>query len=82
MITTGIGYTCHRSRRSSASSWGGSTRAERGLAGHDADVLNAFGDSRALVRRLGGHRPHFPDTDERYRERRLAGAAAGERSSC
>jgi 2-C-methyl-D-erythritol 2,4-cyclodiphosphate synthase len=71
MITTGIGYDCHRfadGRRLVLG--GGEIPHERGLAGHsDADVLaHAIVDALLGAAALGDIGEHFPDTDERYRD--------------
>jgi 2-C-methyl-D-erythritol 2,4-cyclodiphosphate synthase len=71
MITTGIGYDCHRFADGRRLVLGGvEIPHERGLAGHsDADVLaHAIVDALLGAAALGDIGEHFPDTDERYRD--------------
>jgi 2-C-methyl-D-erythritol 2,4-cyclodiphosphate synthase len=71
MITTGIGYDCHRLTEGRKLVLGGiEVPFERGLAGHsDADVLtHAVIDALLGAAGLGDIGEHFPDTDERYRD--------------
>jgi 2-C-methyl-D-erythritol 2,4-cyclodiphosphate synthase len=71
MITTGIGYDCHRFAEGRRLLLGGvELEHERGLAGHsDADVLtHAIIDALLGAVALGDIGQHFPDTDERYRD--------------
>jgi 2-C-methyl-D-erythritol 2,4-cyclodiphosphate synthase len=71
MITTGIGYDCHRLAAGRRLVLGGvELEHERGLAGHsDADVLcHAIIDALLGAAALGDIGEHFPDTDERYRD--------------
>lgn len=70
MITTGIGYDCHRLEAGRRLVLGGiELEHDRGLAGHsDADVLShAIIDALLGAAALGDIGQHFPDTDERYR---------------
>ncbi len=70
MITTGIGYDCHRLAEGRRLVLGGvELEHDRGLAGHsDADVLtHAVIDALLGAAALGDIGEHFPDTDERYR---------------
>jgi 2-C-methyl-D-erythritol 2,4-cyclodiphosphate synthase len=71
MITTGIGYDCHRFADGRRLVLGGvEIPHERGLAGHsDADVLaHAIVDALLGAAALGDIGEHFPDTDEHYRD--------------
>ena len=71
MISTGIGYDCHRFADDRRLVMGGvEIPAERGLAGHsDADVLtHAIIDALLGAAGLGDIGQHFPDTDERFRD--------------
>ncbi len=71
MITTGIGYDCHRFAPGRRLVLGGvQIEHELGLAGHsDADVLtHAIIDALLGAAALGDIGQHFPDTDERYRD--------------
>ena len=71
MITTGIGYDCHRFAPGRRLVLGGvEIEHEVGLAGHsDADVLtHAIIDALLGAAALGDIGQHFPDTDERYRD--------------
>jgi 2-C-methyl-D-erythritol 2,4-cyclodiphosphate synthase len=70
MISTGIGYDCHRLAEGRPLILGGVRIAsDRGLEGHsDADVLtHAVIDALLGAATLGDIGQHFPDTDERYR---------------
>jgi 2-C-methyl-D-erythritol 2,4-cyclodiphosphate synthase len=70
VITTGIGYDCHRLAEGRRLVLGGvELEHDRGLAGHsDADVLtHAVIDALLGAAALGDIGEHFPDTDERYR---------------
>ncbi len=70
MLTTGIGYDCHRFQSGRRLVLGGiEVEHEQGLAGHsDADVLtHAVIDALLGAAGLGDIGEHFPDTDERYR---------------
>ena len=70
MISTGIGYDCHRFAAGRRLVLGGvEIEHDRGLAGHsDADVLtHAIIDALLGAAALGDIGQHFPDTDERYR---------------
>ena len=70
MISTGIGYDCHRLAEGRPLILGGvQIPSERGLEGHsDADVLtHAVIDALLGAASLGDIGQHFPDTDERYR---------------
>ncbi len=70
MVTTGIGYDCHRFAPGRRLVIGGvEIEHELGLEGHsDADVLtHAVIDSLLGAAGLGDIGEHFPDTDERYR---------------
>ena len=70
MITTGIGYDCHRLAEGRRLVLGGvELEHDRGLAGHsDADVLtHAVIDALLGAAALDDIGEHFPDTDERYR---------------
>jgi 2-C-methyl-D-erythritol 2,4-cyclodiphosphate synthase len=71
MISTGIGYDCHRFAEGRRLVLGGiSIEHDLGLAGHsDADVLtHAIIDALLGAAALGDIGAHFPDTDERYRD--------------
>src|SRR5438067_11533334 len=71
MISTGIGYDCHRFAVGRQLVLGGVVVPfELGLAGHsDADVLtHAVIDALLGAAALGDIGQHFPDTDERYRD--------------
>ncbi len=70
MVTTGIGYDCHRLTAGRPLIIGGvEIEYELGLEGHsDADVLtHAVIDALLGAAGLGDIGQHFPDTDERYR---------------
>jgi 2-C-methyl-D-erythritol 2,4-cyclodiphosphate synthase len=70
MISTGIGYDCHRLAAGRPLILGGvEIASDRGLEGHsDADVLtHAVIDALLGAATLGDIGQHFPDTDERYR---------------
>lgn len=70
MISTGIGYDCHRLAEGRPLILGGvQVDSDRGLEGHsDADVLtHAVIDALLGAAALGDIGQHFPDTDERYR---------------
>ena len=70
MITTGLGYDCHRFASGRPLVLGGvEIPFDRGLEGHsDADVLtHAIVDALLGAAGLGDIGTHFPDTDERYR---------------
>jgi 2-C-methyl-D-erythritol 2,4-cyclodiphosphate synthase len=70
LITTGLGYDCHRLTEGRRLVLGGVEIAfDRGLDGHsDADVLtHAIIDAMLGAAALGDIGEHFPDTDERYR---------------
>jgi 2-C-methyl-D-erythritol 2,4-cyclodiphosphate synthase len=71
MITSGIGYDCHRFEAGRRLVLGGvEVPHERGLSGHsDADVLtHAVIDALLGAAALGDIGELFPDTDERYRD--------------
>jgi 2-C-methyl-D-erythritol 2,4-cyclodiphosphate synthase len=71
MITSGIGYDCHRFEEGRRLVLGGvEIEHSLGLAGHsDADVLtHAVIDALLGAGALGDIGQHFPDTDERYRD--------------
>jgi 2-C-methyl-D-erythritol 2,4-cyclodiphosphate synthase len=71
MISTGIGYDCHRLAEGRPLILGGvQIPSDRGLEGHsDADVLtHAVIDALLGAASLGDIGQHFPDTDERYRD--------------
>jgi 2-C-methyl-D-erythritol 2,4-cyclodiphosphate synthase len=71
LITTGLGYDCHRFAEGRKLILGGvEIPHERGLEGHsDADVLtHAIIDAMLGAAALGDLGEHFPDTDERYRD--------------
>jgi 2-C-methyl-D-erythritol 2,4-cyclodiphosphate synthase len=71
MITTGLGYDCHRFDPSRRLVLGGvEIPHDAGLLGHsDADVLtHAIIDALLGAAGLGDIGEHFPDTDERYRD--------------
>jgi 2-C-methyl-D-erythritol 2,4-cyclodiphosphate synthase len=71
MITTGLGYDCHRLVVGRSLVLGGvRIESELGLLGHsDADVLtHAIIDAMLGAAALGDIGEHFPDTDERYRD--------------
>jgi 2-C-methyl-D-erythritol 2,4-cyclodiphosphate synthase len=71
LITTGLGYDCHRFAEDRKLILGGvEVPYERGLEGHsDADVLtHAIIDAMLGAAALGDIGEHFPDTDERYRD--------------
>ncbi len=71
LITTGLGYDCHRFAEGRKLILGGvEIPYERGLVGHsDADVLtHAVIDAMLGAAALGDIGEHFPDTDERYRD--------------
>src|SRR5437588_10507977 len=71
MITTGIGYDCHRFAPGRRLVLGGvEIPHPQGLDGHsDADVLtHAIIDAVLGAAGLGDIGQHFPDTDERYRD--------------
>jgi 2-C-methyl-D-erythritol 2,4-cyclodiphosphate synthase len=71
LITTGLGYDCHRFAEGRKLILGGvEIPHERGLEGHsDADVLtHAIIDAILGAAALGDIGEHFPDTDERYRD--------------
>jgi 2-C-methyl-D-erythritol 2,4-cyclodiphosphate synthase len=71
LITTGLGYDCHRFAEGRKLILGGvEVPYERGLEGHsDADVLtHAIIDAMLGAAALGDIGEHFPDTDERYRD--------------
>jgi 2-C-methyl-D-erythritol 2,4-cyclodiphosphate synthase len=70
MITTGLGYDCHRFAAGRPLVLGGvEIPFDRGLEGHsDADVLtHAIIDALLGAAGLGDIGQHFPDTDERFR---------------
>ena len=70
MITTGLGYDCHRFAPGRSLVLGGvEIPFDRGLEGHsDADVLtHAIIDALLGAAGLGDIGQHFPDTDERFR---------------
>jgi 2-C-methyl-D-erythritol 2,4-cyclodiphosphate synthase len=70
MITTGLGYDCHRFASGRQLVLGGvEIPFDRGLEGHsDADVLtHAIIDALLGAAGLGDIGEHFPDTDERFR---------------
>jgi 2-C-methyl-D-erythritol 2,4-cyclodiphosphate synthase len=70
MITTGLGYDCHRFAQGRPLVLGGvEIPFDRGLEGHsDADVLtHAVIDALLGAAGLGDIGQHFPDTDERFR---------------
>jgi 2-C-methyl-D-erythritol 2,4-cyclodiphosphate synthase len=70
VITTGLGYDCHRLVPGRPLVLGGVVvPSEHGLEGHsDADVLtHAIIDAMLGACALGDIGEHFPDTDERYR---------------
>ncbi len=70
MITTGLGYDCHRFAPGRPLVLGGvEIPFDRGLEGHsDADVLtHAVIDALLGAAGLGDIGQHFPDTDERFR---------------
>ena len=76
---TGIGYDSHRLAAGRPLILGGvDIPHERGLDGHsDADVLtHAIIDALLGAAGLGDIGQHFPDTDDRWRGRRLDRAAA------
>jgi 2-C-methyl-D-erythritol 2,4-cyclodiphosphate synthase len=69
MITTGIGYDCHRFAAERRLVLGGvEVEHDRGLEGHsDADVLtHAVIDALLGAAGLGDIGQHFPDTDPLY----------------
>ena len=71
LITTGVGYDCHRFAEGRKLILGGvEVPYERGLEGHsDADVLtHAIIDAMLGAAALGDIGEHFPDTDESYRD--------------
>jgi 2-C-methyl-D-erythritol 2,4-cyclodiphosphate synthase len=71
MITTGIGYDCHRLVAGRRLVLGGvEIPSELGLEGHsDADVLtHAIIDALLGAASLGDIGEHFPDTDPQYRD--------------
>jgi 2-C-methyl-D-erythritol 2,4-cyclodiphosphate synthase len=73
VITTGIGYDCHRFADGRRLVLGGVELAHPGglgLAGHsDADVLShAIIDALLGAAAIGDIGEHFPDTDERWRD--------------
>jgi 2-C-methyl-D-erythritol 2,4-cyclodiphosphate synthase len=71
MVTTGIGYDCHRLTAGRPLIIGGvEIESELGLEGHsDADVLtHAVIDALLGAAGLGDIGQHFPDDDERYRD--------------
>src|SRR5947209_19297783 len=71
MISTGIGYDCHRFADDRRLVIGGvELPGARGLAGHsDADVLShAIIDALLGAAGLGDIGQHFPDTEERWRD--------------
>src|SRR5437588_7946630 len=71
MISTGIGYVCHRFADDRRLVIGGvELPGARGLAGHsDADVLShAIIDALLGAAGLGDIGQHFPDTEERFRD--------------
>jgi len=71
MISTGIGYDCHRFADDRRLVIGGvELPGARGLAGHsDADVLShAIIDALLGAAGLGDIGQHFPDTEERFRD--------------
>lgn len=70
MISTGLGYDCHRFAQGRPLLLGGvEIPSEQGLSGHsDADVLtHSIIDALLGAAALGDIGQHFPDTDERYR---------------
>jgi 2-C-methyl-D-erythritol 2,4-cyclodiphosphate synthase len=70
MITTGLGYDCHRFVPGRPLVLGGvEIPFDRGLEGHsDADVLtHAIIDALLGAAGLGDIGQHFPDTDEHFR---------------
>ncbi len=70
MITTGLGYDCHRFASGRPLVLGGvEIPFDLGLEGHsDADVLtHAIVDALLGAAGLGDIGTHFPDTDERFR---------------
>jgi 2-C-methyl-D-erythritol 2,4-cyclodiphosphate synthase len=71
MISTGLGYDCHRFADGRRLVLGGvEIPHDRGLAGHsDADVLvHAIIDALLGAAAIGDIGQHFPDTDERHRD--------------
>ena len=71
MITTGLGYDCHRFAPGRRLVLGGvEIPHEVGLLGHsDADVLtHAIIDALLGAAGLGDIGEHFPDTDERFKD--------------
>jgi 2-C-methyl-D-erythritol 2,4-cyclodiphosphate synthase len=69
VITTGLGYDCHRLAEGRRLVLGGvELDHERGLAGHsDADALtHAIIDALLGAAGLGDIGEHFPDSDPRY----------------
>ncbi len=71
MLTTGLGYDCHRFEPDRRLVLGGvEVPHEHGLQGHsDADVLtHAIIDALLGAAALGDIGQHFPDTDARYRD--------------
>ncbi len=80
LITTGLGYDCHRFADGRKLILGGvEIPHERGLEGHsDADVLtHAIIDAILGAAALGDIGEHFPDTDERYRDADSIGLLRG-----
>jgi len=87
LLTTGIGYDCHRLAPGRRLVLGGvEIDHDLGLQGHsDADVLShAVIDALLGAAALGDIGEHFPDTDERFRDadslallRRTAALLAG-----
>jgi 2-C-methyl-D-erythritol 2,4-cyclodiphosphate synthase len=70
MVTTGLGYDCHRFVEGRPLILGGvEVPHTHGLLGHsDADVLtHAIIDALLGAAGLGDIGEHFPDTDERFR---------------
>ncbi len=71
MVSTGIGYDCHRFASGRRLVLGGvEIPHDQGLAGHsDADVLtHAIIDALLGAAAMGDIGQHFPDTEERYRD--------------
>ncbi len=80
LITTGVGYDCHRFADGRRLILGGvEIPFARGLEGHsDADVLtHAIIDAMLGAAALGDIGEHFPDTDERYRDADSIGLLRG-----
>ncbi len=80
LITTGLGYDCHRFADGRKLILGGVEIPDaRGLDGHsDADVLtHAIIDAVLGAAALGDIGEHFPDTDQRYRDADSIGLLRG-----